>query len=110
MVNRKDEEILDFLMTSDFNEDLSPEQLKFLLLKFRQFYRISSNKYNNIEMERKKFDYDLELIKREHSEKMNILEIDYQNLLNKYNLILNRKLKLKERLIGKVLPNDNESL
>ncbi len=110
MVNRKDEEILDFLMTSDFNEDLSPEQLKFLLLKFRQFYRISSNKYNNIDMERKKFDYDLELVKREHSEKMNILEIDYQNLLNKYNLILNRKLKLKERLIGKVLPNDNESL
>ena len=64
MVNQSDEDILDFLMTSDFNDDLSPEQFRFLLIKFRQFYRISANRYNDIEMERKKFNYDLELLEK----------------------------------------------
>ena len=32
-------EILDYLMTSDFNEGLSSEESRFLLMKFRSHYR-----------------------------------------------------------------------
>ena len=36
----KDDEILEFLMTSDFEGDYSPTELKYLLTKWRYFYRI----------------------------------------------------------------------
>ena len=36
----KDDEILDFLMTSDFEDDYSPSELKYLLIKWRYFYRL----------------------------------------------------------------------
>ena len=39
-----DVEILDFLMTSDFEENFSPDELKYLLLKWRYFYRILHGK------------------------------------------------------------------
>ena len=35
----KDEEIMEFLMTSEFEDDYKPEELKYLLVKFRYFYR-----------------------------------------------------------------------
>ena len=40
-----DEEILDFLMTSDFEDSYSPEELKYLLLKWRYFYRLHQGRF-----------------------------------------------------------------
>ena len=36
----KDDEIMDFLMTSDFESEYKPEELKYLLYKWRYFYRL----------------------------------------------------------------------
>lgn len=43
------EEILDLLMTSDFNENYKPEELKYLLMKFKYFYRLMNGKRESIE-------------------------------------------------------------
>ena len=39
-----DDEILDFLMTSEFEDNYSPDELKYLLQKWRYFYRLFNGK------------------------------------------------------------------
>jgi len=103
-----DEQILDYLMTSDFDDNLSPDEYKNLLYKFRYFFRIVSSKSTNIEIEKKKFVFELDSLKVEKN-------IQIQNLTNKNQLyqdilksLTNRKLSLKERFFGKLFPKYNE--
>jgi len=51
-----DDEILDFLMTSEFEDDYSPSELKYLLVKWRYFYRLL---YGNSERKSVKFEGDI---------------------------------------------------
>lgn len=102
MKNWNDDDILDYLMTSNFDDTLSPEELKFLLIKFRQFYRISANKFTNIEFERKKFKSDLDLIKSSNESKLQEITTLYEQTKEKYNGLIKRKLSLKERFFGKI--------
>ena len=57
-----DEEILDLLMTSEFDNNLSPKEFKFLLKKWRYFYRLQ-----NGVLERTKDDltYKIDKLKNE---------------------------------------------
>jgi hypothetical protein len=110
MKNWSDEEILNYLMTSDFDENHSPEELKSLLLKFRLFYRISANRFTNIEFERKKYHQDIESLKIDYNNITQMKTDQFDLLLNKYNSILNRKLTLWERFTGRIQPKDNEIL
>lgn len=102
MKNWDDDSILNFLMTSDFDENISPEDLKFLLIKFRYFYRIIAGKSYNLDVERKKFDFEIESLKKFNEEELNILENKYNTISNELNILLNRKLTIKERLLGKI--------
>ena len=43
-----DEEILDLLMTSEFENNLSPVEFKFLLKKWRYFYRLQNGRMERI--------------------------------------------------------------
>jgi hypothetical protein len=103
-----DEEILDFLMTSDFEDSYSPEELKYLLLKWRYFYRLHQGKY-----ERTKIDSegDIRIFKNEieslNTEKNKLLSqvADKQNTIDSMR---NRKLTIKERLSGKIILKENE--
>jgi hypothetical protein len=110
MKNLNNEEIIDYLMTSDFNESLSPEELKNLLLKFRYFYRINLSRSNSIEMEKKRFDYEIEELKLKKQEEINNLSDSNSKLLSIYNSITSRKLTFKERLFGKIKPKSNEKI
>ena len=38
----------------------SPDELKELLIKFRQFYRVKFSRVESMEMEKKKFDFEIE--------------------------------------------------
>ena len=96
---------LNYLMTSDFNEGLTPEQLVEMLLKFRYEYRVLGSKNSALEKEIDKLSIELEntnglLYEAETKEKQKIasLEDDLHFLSNK----LRRKLTLKERLSGKI--------
>lgn len=102
----KDDEILDFLMTSDLEGDYKPDELKYLILKWRYFYRILHSKYEYV-----KGENDLILQQKETSDdflqtQMNLIKsqlIEKDNIINK---LKERKLSLKERLKGKIIHKD----
>lgn len=105
----KDDEILEFLMTSEFEDDYSPAELKYLLIKWRYFYRLK-----NGVLERKTVDFEgkiQQLENRIKNEESNILNLKIQ-LANTQNLVdsmKNRHLTLKERWSGKIITKENEN-
>ena len=104
-----DEEILDFLMTSEFNENYSPEELKYLLKKWRYFYRLFNGRYERV---RNDSEFEIETLK---SEKMDLslsilkLQVDVANRDNTIDSMKNRKLTWKERLSGKIINKEDEN-
>ena len=99
------QDILDYLMTSDFTEELTQAELKALLLKFREFYRIhhsiNNNKLGDRDFQIKKLTEEMEFIRNEKY--MAIKELDETN--NELKKIVDRKLSLWERIIGKISIN-----
>jgi hypothetical protein len=104
-----DNEILDFLMTSEFEDDYSPEELKYLLVKWRYFYRLLSGSSETNKV-------DLEFQIKKLSEKIDLLnnnittqQVEIATRENKINELRSRKLTWKERISGKIIPNENEN-
>lgn len=98
-----DEQILDFLMTSEFENDFSPEELKYLLVKFRFFYRLIHGK---LEMSKNESDSIKKMLEDKigiKEEYINSLLVENANLKNQLNLIGSKKLTLKERISGKII-------
>lgn len=96
---------LNYLMTSDFNEGLTPDQLVELLHKFRYEYRLLSGKNTSLTKELEKNSLELENIKglnfeleKKSNARIALLEDELHFLRNK----LTRKLTLKERFNGKI--------
>ena len=104
-----DEEILELLMTSEFDGDLSPKELKYLLYKYRYFYRLLHGRLERIKT-------DNEGIIENKNDKINSLNNSVTNLqvenANKENIIHgleNRKLTWRERWTGKIITNKDEN-
>ena len=105
----KDDEILEFLMTSDFEGDYSPTELKYLLTKWRYFYRILNGR---LDRDVQKLEGDLQTI--ENQIKTKDLQIGNlkNEIINKDDTITtmkNRNLTFKERWSGKIILNKNEN-
>ena len=105
-------ELLNYLMTSEFNEGLTPDQFKFLLFKFRNFYRISSGKYENskVEIEGKKREVEnIKTITSQEIDKYKSEKIEAEKLLDDtlQDFYL-RKLSFNERWNGKIKLKENE--
>lgn len=104
-----DEEILDFLMTSEFEEEYKPEEMKYLLYKFRYFYRVLNGKYellsSTTETNIKKLNETIADKERQLNEQL------YKNaeLSNFSESLKNRKLSLKERISGKIIQKKDEN-
>ncbi len=104
----RDDEILEFLMTSEFEDDYSPSELKYLLIKWRYFYRVQ-----NGTLERKSVDFEGKIqqletkIKSEELKNFNLLTqlADKQNTIDSMK---NRHLTFKERWTGKIIQKENE--
>lgn len=103
-----DEQILDLLMTSEFEADLSPTEFKYLLTKWRYFYRMLHGRF-----ERASDDLKFE-IKCKENEISDIKQQNYNIMVecadnqNTIHLLKNRKLTLKERLSGKIIERKDE--
>jgi len=99
----EDIDILDFSMTSEFEENYSPEEFRYLLNKWRYFYRLSNGKFNRLkddnEFEINKLKNKLELLKHEND----ILKIDNNRLEDDFVRLIGKKLTFKERLKGKII-------
>ena len=102
-------EILDYLMTSDFEEGLNPEEFKFLLFKFRNYYKKA---VGNLSLEKDKIDSvirNAEDSRRTIQNQIDEALSQKKDIENKLNYIVNRKLTFKERFIGKIiLDNENK--
>lgn len=90
-------EILDYLMTSDFNEGLTQEECRFLLLRFRYHYRLTFSKK---ESQKWILDKQEEEIKELNNEIESLKKINSE-LEAKLAEEENRKLTWKERIKGK---------
>jgi hypothetical protein len=104
----KDDEIMDFLMTSDFSDDYKPEELKYLLVKWRYFYRVLHGKY---ELQKTDSQQETKLLKDSNEALNNEIQRLKFELSNRDNLIhslKNRKLTFKERLSGKIITDDED--
>lgn len=98
-----DKEILDFLMTSDFEEDFKPEELKYFLVKYRYFYRLLYGKYKI-----SKDDVEMLTINIEKTLKDKDIEVNNFKELTRISekaliSLRSRKLTLKERFTGKII-------
>jgi hypothetical protein len=104
-----DEEILDFLMTSDFEQEYKPEELKYLLLKWRYFYRILNGRSElyktNKESEISHLNEEIKMLKSQIlDQKFKLSEKE-----NQISSLKSRKLSLKERISGKIITKEDES-
>lgn len=106
----KDDEILELLMTSDYEQDYKPEELKYLLLKWRYFYRLL---YGKFEVSKTDLTYEIKRLNEELKSKNDMLmdsQIENSKLHDSIHSLKNRKLTFKERLSGKIILNKNENL
>jgi uncharacterized coiled-coil protein SlyX len=105
----KDDDILEFLMTSDFEDDYSPTELKYLLVKWRYFYRLKSGSLDRISVDLEGKIRNLEeKIKSQEREKTN-LQIQLADSQNVIHSMKHRSLTLKERWSGKIILKENEN-
>ena len=105
----KDDEILEFLMTSDFEGDYSPTELKYLLTKWRYFYRILNGRS---ERDVQKLEGDVQSLETQIKTKDFQIGNLKNEIINKDDIITtmkNRNLTFKERWSGKIILNKNEN-
>jgi hypothetical protein len=103
-----DEDVLNFLMTSEFSDDYSPAELKYLLVKWRYFYRLSQGRNEQI---RVKCEGDIQELENQKTILNNTISQLSLRVLEKDNLInslRNRDLTWKERWKGKIILTKDE--
>jgi len=99
----KDDEILEILMTSDFVENLRPEDYKYLILKFRFFYKILHGNFQRYKIENEKIVSDSKIsIEGLNTEvfRLQTHSADLENDLLEFQKP--RKLTIKERIKGEI--------
>ena len=104
-----DEDVLNFLMTSEFTDDYSPAELKYLLVKWRYFYRISQGRNEQIKVKGEgdvqKLEYDKELLNNTIGQ-LSLRIIEKDDLINS---LKTRDLTWKERWSGKIILTQDEN-
>lgn len=103
-----DEEILNLLMTSEFENDLSPMEFKFLLKKWRFFYRLLHGKMDRVKDD---LSYKIDSLKGEveglKGQNYEVM-VDSAQKDDRIHSLKNRKLTWKERWTGKIITNEDE--
>jgi hypothetical protein len=103
-----DEDVLNFLMNNEFTDDYSPTELKYLLVKWRYFYRISQGRNEQIKMKGEgdvqQLEHDKELLNNTIGQlSMRVMEKD-----DLIHALKDRKLTIKERWSGKIILTEDE--
>ncbi len=107
MVNNLSEtEILNYLMTSEFDEGLTPEEFKLLLFKFRNFYRVVSCSISNHKERMEMALQEVQNIKNQCDVKISESETEKLQTQEKFNKLANKRLTWKERFKGKIILED----
>ena len=103
-----DEDLLDFLMTSEFENDISPEEFRYLLGRWKYFYRVL---HGRLERTKQDLSFENESLKasmeslessRNYAQMQSAAKDDIIHSLK------NRKLTFKERWTGKIITKEDE--
>ena len=103
-----DEAALNLLMTSEFDENLSPKEYKEMLIRYRYFYRLL---HGRLERSVGDSDFELERLKeRLESQQRYITELQTECARkdDEIGSLRARKLTLKERFLGKIINKDED--
>jgi len=110
MINElKDDEILDFLMTSEFEGDFKPDELKYLLNKWRYFYRILHGMSERLKVQNDGIIRDLNDKISQLESEITSLKVSNAKNEDKIDSMKNRKLTWKERFSGKIITKEDEN-
>lgn len=105
----KDEEILEFLMNSDLEGNYSPEELKYLIFKWRYFYRLL---YGKSDRDKTSLEGQVKQLEDQIKSKESNTIILQTRIAEKENIIdsmKSRTLTWKERWQGKIISKENEN-
>ncbi len=108
MQNFSETDILNYLMTSEFNEGLTPDEFKFLLHRFRYYYRLYYGLNQNLKVELDGCKKSLEEKEFCMNKMIDNLNSEKSTSEEKYNRLINRKLTWKERIKGKIIIKEDE--
>ena len=108
MIEINEEDVFQYLMTSDFHETYSPDEYRFLLNKWRYYYRALYGQHS-----RMKEDLDdklgaIELEKETCRKTVAESESKVSDMEKKYQSLINKELSWTERLKGKIIQIENE--
>ena len=98
---RTDREIMDYLMTSDFSENLTPDESRFLLSKFRYQYRFIHSQMQSDLYKMDEKDLKIEQLTSTVSD-LNRTISELGNTIDIYKSRIDKDLSFKERLLGKI--------
>lgn len=101
-----DKEILDFLMTSDFEGDYSPDELKYLLFKWRYFYRVLHGQSDRIKDSLEGTIRQKDSLIEENNKSIETLTQQNYHREQLIESLNRRKLTWKERISGKIIPKE----
>ncbi len=97
-----DDDILDLLMTSEYETNFSPNETKFLLTKWRYFYRLlkgrSESDILKVNGEKTELEENIYIL----NEEINSLKKNVKKIETKYEFLVKRKLSIYERITGKI--------
>lgn len=97
-----DNDILDYLMTSDFNDGYSIDESRLLLLKFRQFYRTLQSNNESLKHIINSDKKDIESLNDKLDKVISESQSKIDELNGILNTIKNKKLSIIERIKGKI--------
>lgn len=98
----KEDDLFQYLMNSDFHEEYSPEEYRFLLNKWRYYYRIIHGQHHRLKED---LDSKLKDLETEKEKCKNIVESannQVSTIQKKLDDLYSRKLTFKERFDGKI--------
>ena len=99
-----EQDVLDYLMTSDFNDGLTQEESRFLLLKYKSLYRILHAKYEQSLSTVEEIENKLKI----NEENLNIAKSLMNNAIKDLENEKGRDLTWGERFSGKKKKKENE--
>lgn len=103
-----DEDALDFLMTSEFEDNYTPKEYKEMLLRYRYFYRVLYSKVERLREEKEhQFDNMSTMLSKEQMKVLS-LQVSCVQKDEEINKLKSRRLTWKERFSGKIIHNNED--
>jgi hypothetical protein len=103
-----DKEILNYLMTSEFEEGLTPDEFKFLLTRYRYYYRLSIGKNEQLVSKIETLEKDKIDTHTVYENNVKVISNENSSLLKKVDRMKSRNLTWKERFFGKIIDTNED--